>query len=306
MTETPLRLGLVGLGQIARVQHLPAIAANPDFRLVAIATRGQTDVPEGVALHSSMGEMIAAGGIDAVVLCTPPQMRYALVRDALLAGLHVFMEKPPTQTVAETQDLARIAAGTGRTLLASWHSMFSAAVAPARDILARRGMQAMRIDWQEDVHKFHPGVDWFWQPGGMGVFDPGVNALSIAVACAPEPLFVRAARFRVRPGEQTPVAADLAFATPSRETGFDAHFDWDHQGLERWTIRWTLDDGGVLDLSRGGGALALDGKTLLDEPDTEYPRLYAHFRDLVRSGRSDVEIRPLMLAADAFSLARRD
>ncbi len=306
MTDTPLRLGLVGLGQIARVQHLPAIAANPAFRLVAIASRARTEVPEGVALHTTLGEMIAAGGIDAVVLCTPPQVRYALVREALLAGLHVFMEKPPTQTVAETQDLARIAAETGRTLLASWHSMFSAAVAPARQILAERGMRAMRIDWEEDVQKFHPGVDWFWQPGGMGVFDPGVNALSIAVACSPEPLFIRQASFRVRPGEHTPVAADLAFATPSRDTGLEARFDWDYQGLESWTIRWTLDDGGILDLSRGGGALALDGKALLDAPDTEYPRLYAHFLDLVRAGRSDVEIRPLMLAADAFSLARRE
>lgn len=306
MSETILRLGLVGMGQIARVQHLPSIAGTEELELVAVSSRAAVEVPEGVATYTSLGDMIAAGGIDAVVLCTPPQVRYALACEALLAGLHVLMEKPPTQTVAETQDLARLAEARGLTLFAAWHSMFSAGVATARRILADRGAVGMRINWQEDVHKFHPGVDWFWQPGGMGVFDPGVNALSIAVACLPEPLFVRTARFRVRPGEHTPVAADLTFATPTHESGFEARFDWDFQGLERWTIDWTLADGGTLHLSRGGGALALDGETILDEPDTEYPGLYAHFAELVRTGRSDVEIRPLMLAADAFSLASRE
>ena len=303
--SVPIRVGLVGLGQIARVQHLPALAGSPDFRLVAVCDPAPSAVPDGVTPHRSLAAMIAAGGIDAVAFCTPPQVRYRLARTALAAGLHVLLEKPPAQTVAEIDDLAALARGAGLSLFAAWHSMFAGAVAPARRLLAERGAGAMRIVWREDVHKFHPGVDWFWQPGGMGVFDPGVNALSIAVACLPEPLFVRGARFRIRPGEHTPVAAMLDLATPTRETGFTADFDWDHRGEETWSIDWTLDDGGALSLSRGGATLRLDGATLVEEPDAEYPRLYAHFASLIRGARSDAETRPLRLAADAFSLARR-
>jgi D-galactose 1-dehydrogenase len=303
-----IRLALVGYGQIARVQHLPSIDGSPDFTLAAIVNPVPVAVPDAVPLFNSLPDMLAAmpDGIDAVALCTPPQVRYALAREALAAGLHVLLEKPPAQTVAEIDDLASFAASRGRTVFTAWHSMFAGAVAPARDILADRGASAMRIVWHEDVNKFHPGVDWFWQPGGMGVFDSGVNALSIAVACLSEPLFVRAARFRVNDGAHTPVAAELDLATPTHPNGFSASLNWDHAGEERWTIDWTLDDGGILALSRGGASLSLDGQTLLSEPDAEYPRLYAHFAALIRDHRSDAETRPLRLAADAYSLARRD
>ena len=300
----PIRVGLVGIGEIARVQHIPTIAADPAFRLTAMASRSRPAVPDGVALFGSQEEMIASGLVDAVSLCTPPQVRYDFARTALLAGMHVMLEKPPAQTVAEVDDLARLAGTVGRTVFATWHSMFSGAVAPARRILAERGASAMRILWREDVHKFHPGVDWFWQPGGMGVFDPGVNALSIVVACLPEPIFVRAARFRVMPGAHTPITAELDFATPTHGSGFSAVFDWDHKGEETWSIDWTLGDGGLLSLGGGGTSLALDGEMLVQQPDREYPGLYRRFAELVRDGASDAETRPLQLAADAFSLAR--
>ncbi len=301
---SPIRVGLVGIGEIARVQHVPTIAADDGFRLTAMASRSKPAVSDGVALFTTQDEMIASGLVDAVALCTPPQVRYGFARSALLAGMHVMLEKPPAQTVAEVDDLRRLAGAVGRTLFATWHSMFSGAVAPARGILAERGATAMRILWREDVHKFHPGVDWFWQPGGMGVFDPGVNALSIVVGCLPEPIFVRAARFRVMPGAHTPITAELEFATPTHATGFSALFDWDHKGEETWSIDWTLSDGGTLSLGRGGGSLVLDGRTVVDGPDREYPGLYRRFAELVQAGGSDAETRPLQLAADAFSLAR--
>ena len=48
--------------------------------------------------------MIAAGvAVDAVALCTPPQVRYAIAVQALAAGLHVFLEKPPGATLSEGQ-----------------------------------------------------------------------------------------------------------------------------------------------------------------------------------------------------------
>ena len=37
----------------------------------------------------------------------------------------------------------------------------------------------MRIDWRESVRKWHPGQEWVWEPGGFGVCDPGINAMSI-------------------------------------------------------------------------------------------------------------------------------
>ena len=309
-TTRALSVGIVGFGQIARVQHVPALAATPGLRLAAIANpvpvQGAPDVP----VYASLAEMMQhEPELDAVALCTPPQIRYGLARQALDAGRHVLLEKPPAATPAEIADLAHHADRLGLTLFTAWHSLFSAAVDQAREILAARGVAGMRLEWKEDHHKWHPGVDWFWQPGGMGAFDSAINAYSILVAVMPEPVFVRSARMVIPDGAHTPMSAQVEYATPSTlnggGTGFTSDHAWDQLTGETWTIDWTLRDGAHLVLERGGARLLLDGELLVEAQDEEYPRLYARFDTLLRSGRSDVEIRPLQLVADAFMLASR-
>src|SRR5262245_882734 len=91
----PIRIGIVGLGKIARDQHIPSLAADPQFQLVAAATSSKT-CPVDIPFYATLGEMITATpGLEAVALCTPPQVRYALAREALDRGLHVLLEKPP-------------------------------------------------------------------------------------------------------------------------------------------------------------------------------------------------------------------
>lgn len=90
---TPLRLAIVGLGKIARDQHLPSIAAMPAIALVAVADPNAT--LDGVPHFASLDDLLRNGPpIDAVALCTPPQMRGAQAAAALAAGKHVLLEKP--------------------------------------------------------------------------------------------------------------------------------------------------------------------------------------------------------------------
>ena len=94
-----IRAGLVGLGKIARDQHLPAIDMIDGIALVAVASRNAQG--EGVNNYPDLGAMLAGEpDLDAVILCQPPQVRYAAARQALLAGKHVFLEKPPGATVS--------------------------------------------------------------------------------------------------------------------------------------------------------------------------------------------------------------
>ena len=212
----PIRVAVVGFGQIARVQHVPVIAADPDFELVAIATPNPRDMPAGIPSFTDTREMLDAVAIDAVALCTPPQVRGDLARIAMARGKHVMLEKPPAGTVAEAATLEPDARRHGVTIFATWHAMFSAAVAPLRRVLAERGLAGMHVAWKEDVEKWHPGATWFWRAGGMGVFDPAINAFSIVIAAAPEPVFVTAAEFVVADAAQTPERARLTLATPTR------------------------------------------------------------------------------------------
>ncbi|MET0331279.1 MAG: Gfo/Idh/MocA family oxidoreductase, partial [Dyella sp.] len=95
-----IRLGLVGMGKIARDQHLPAIAGNPDFTLVAVADP-QAALAD-IAHFPSLAALLAEGPtLDAIALCTPPQGRRQLAEQALAAGKHVLLEKPPTASLNE-------------------------------------------------------------------------------------------------------------------------------------------------------------------------------------------------------------
>jgi D-galactose 1-dehydrogenase len=293
----PLRIGLVGVGKIARDQHIPAIAGIPDFVLAAVASRhGQVD---GVANYRDLAAMLAAEPrLDAVALCQPPQVRYLAARTALAAGKHVFLEKPPGVTVSEVQALAALASARGVTLFASWHSRYAAAVGQARDWIAANGARQISIQWKEDVRRWHPGQDWIWQAGGFGVFDPGVNALSILTEIVAEPIRVVEARLDVPSNRAAPIAASLRLETMSG-TPINAEFDWRQTGPQSWDIAVEAARG-AMRLSQGGNHIAVDGLPRPAGAEGEYPAMYQHFLQLVRSGRSDVDSRPLQLVADAF------
>lgn len=300
---SPIRLGVVGYGKIAHDQHVPALRDNPAFELAAVATLG-APCP-GVAHFGSLRELLDNGpDIQALAFCTPPQGRYAQVREALQAGKHVLVEKPPCASLGEAMALVELAAEKGVTCLFAWHSRFAAGVEAARAWLVGKQLQAVTVQWKEDVRKWHPGQQWIWQAGGLGVFDPGINALSIISHVLPEPLFVTHASLRFPGNRQAPIAADL---TMSDATGLtvSAAFDWDHGHDELWQIEVRCAEG-CLRLTHGGAHLLID-----DVPQTlattgEYPLLYHYFAQLIEAGRSDTDLQPLRLVADGFLLGQRE
>lgn len=298
----PLNLGLVGLGKIARDQHLPAIAATPGLRLAAIASRSAPAAE--VPVYPDVAALLAAAPeVAAVTLCTPPQGRFAQARAVLAAGRHLMLEKPPGMSLAEVGMLADLAAARGLTLFASWHSREGAGVAPARAALAGRTIRRARIDWREDVRRWHPGQEWVWEPGGLGVFDPGINALSIVTAILPEPMRLERAELAFPAGRAAPIAAGLRFLTASGAP-VEARLDWGPSEADVWDIE-VESDGPLLRLTDGGARLSIAGAPPVTGPNEEYRRLYARFAALAAAGESDVDLAPLVHVADAFLLGRR-
>ncbi|WP_297831374.1 Gfo/Idh/MocA family oxidoreductase [Pseudomonas sp.] len=299
----PIRLGLVGYGKIAQDQHVPAICANPAFQLLAVASQGQPC--PGVENFSSLSEMLEQGPeLDAIAFCTPPQGRYALVRAALTAGKHVLVEKPPCATLGEAMALVEHAHEHGVSGLFAWHSRFAPGVDAARDWLASRTLQSVQIDWKEDVRKWHPGQAWIWQPGGLGVFDPGINALSIVTHLLPSPLFVASAALRVPSNCQSPIAASLNLSD-AKHLEIRAEFDFDHGHDELWSIEVRCKEG-TLRLDSGGACLTIDGIAQQVAEEGEYPAVYRHFEQLIRTKASDMDVQPLRLVADSFFLGSRE
>ncbi|WP_066777297.1 Gfo/Idh/MocA family protein [Sphingomonas sp. CCH5-D11] len=302
-----IRLALIGFGKIAQDQHLPVVQASPAFTLAATVSKHGQGI-DGTPHFEDLADLIASGiAVDAVSICTPPQVRRAVALQAIAQGWHVFLEKPPASTLAEVELLRTAAEEQAVTLFASWHSRYAPAVEPARTWLAEREIRAVKVTWREDVRVWHPGQQWIWQPGGFGVFDPGINALSIVTHILPRPLVVEQAALDIPENLAAPIAARVSL----RDTaGVPVVMDLDfrQEGPQSWDIA-VETDAGTLTLSKGGDELALpDGDATLPAAGdhAEYAALYARFADLVQVGASDVDVTPLRLVADAFLSGRHD
>ena len=302
MIPGKIRLALVGLGVIARDQHLPAVAADERFQLAAVVSRHAQQ--PGLAHFATLDALLASDlAFDAVSLCTPPQPRHRLAHMALAAGKHVMLEKPPGATLSEVEDLRLIAAERSLTLQTTWHSRHAAGVEPARAWLEDRVVTAARVAWKEDVRLRRAGEAWIWEVGGLGVFDAGIDALSIITRILPRPFFLTEAVLHVPENRQAPIQAGLDFVDAAGAT-ITAAFDGLQTGPPFREIEVDTEDG-RLRLSNGGGRLWIDGALVLDAPDTKYARLYDEYARLIADRASDVDISPLRHVADAFLLGRR-
>jgi len=300
---TAITLGLVGIGKIVRDQHLPVLQDHPDFEIAAAASRNAT--VEGAHNFTTIEEMLdAMPDLEAVALCMPPHVRHAAARTALERGKHVLLEKPPATTLSEVDDLTSLAAKAGLTLYAAWHSRHAPAVEEAKALLAGADIRSVDVQWKEDVRKWHPGQAWIWEAGGFGVFDPGINALSIMTHILPRPFFLKRAVLEFPSNRDAPIAADLRFTDPSG-VPVEAAFDWRQTGPQSWDITVETADGTVVP-SHGGARLTRDGTVLNEAPEAEYRSIYDRFASLIGDGRSDVDVRPLQHVADAFMLGKRE
>ena len=300
-----IRIGIVGVGKIARDQHLPCIAANPAFALVAGASR-HAQLP-GIANFRTLEQMLdGVPELDAIAICTPPQLHFDAAKLALERGKHVLMEKPPCASLAQLAHLKKLAGAAQRTLYQTWHSQHAPAVAPAGRLLEVRRLRRVRVTWKEDVLKWHPGQTWIWQAGGFGVFDPGINALSILTRLIAEPIFPRSALLLVPANLEAPIAAELDLLTVGGvEIGVS--LDFRHTGPQTWDIDFETDQG-PFKLSAGGGVLTVDGEPARGEAGElhgEYISIYRAFAQLIAAGRSEVDARPLELVADIFLTGRQ-
>ena len=294
-----MKVALVGIGKIAVDQHVPSIAASGDWELAATVSRAGT--VDGVPSYQNIDTMLAENpDIGVVSLCLPPVPRFEYAAACLAAGRHVMLEKPPGATLAEVYALEKMAQAAGKTLFATWHSRMAKGVAAAKAALADKTIEHAHIDWKENVRQWHPGQDWVFEPGGMGVLDPGINALSILTEVLPKPVHLKSAMLHTPTNRQTPIAADLTFTS-----GITAAFDWLQDGTQIWEQHFTATDGTAVQLLEGGNRCVVDGVEQDVSELGEYPALYARMAELVRLEKSDVDLSPMVHVSDIMTLGQR-
>ncbi len=305
----PRKIALAGIGKIAIDQHIPAIQSSLDWELAAIVSRKDTAL--GIEQFKTMSDMLAARpDINTVSLCMPPVPRFEYAASAIKAKRHVMLEKPPGATLQECRILEEMAKEKGVSIYATWHSRAAVQVQKARNWLSGKTLKHISITWREDVRRWHPGQAWIWQPGGLGVFDPGINALSILTEIISEPVHVVSSDLLFPENCHTPIAANMILHCLDK-VEITAEFDFREEGEQIWTIEVETTSE-KLTLSKGGAELHINGdfQESFQKDDVsligEYPRLYSSMSALINSGQSDMDLRPMELAADAMLLGSRE
>lgn len=121
-TDDRIRVAVVGLG-IGRMHVLAFKELRARYQVVAVCDVDGERAAEvagwlrGVRAVTDPAEIWAADDVDVVALCTPPALHRAQVEAALRAGKDVICEKPLVASVREVDELAAIAAETGRTVM---------------------------------------------------------------------------------------------------------------------------------------------------------------------------------------------
>jgi predicted dehydrogenase len=301
-----IRIGVVGLGQIARKRHLPAIAAHDGFALAGLASLGGGPDVAGLPVHADHRTMLASCDLDAVAICTPPAARFAIARDALRAGKHVLLEKPIDATLERA--IATVAAFEAARLKLAivFQHRFRTASLKLAEIL-RAGRLGRLVSCSASV-RWWRGPDYFAQAGrGMAARDGGGVLLTQAIHTLD--LFLSLAgpvaelsAFHANTGLRAIDTEDVAAATLRFASGaigtidattaaFPGHPErielaGDKGGavLEADTLRVRLMDGTTIEAGAGGGSGGGADPMAFDHAANT--RLLADFLDAIDEDRA--------------------
>ncbi|MDQ3678437.1 MAG: Gfo/Idh/MocA family oxidoreductase [Actinomycetota bacterium] len=113
MTEGSLRIGLVGCGRLAERGYAPAVRRVTGVEIVAVtdpnrARRGLLAKRTGASAHAQLTELLAAGPLDGVVICSEPESHEEAAAAVAAAGLTALVEKPPAPDAAGALRIAAL------------------------------------------------------------------------------------------------------------------------------------------------------------------------------------------------------
>ncbi|MDQ0456777.1 Gfo/Idh/MocA family protein [Rhizobium paknamense] len=134
-----IRLGLLGLGEVAQLIHLPILQRLGHLFTLAGAYDPSASVSRAIAarwgietLYETPEAMFAAADIDAVMVLSPDQFHGAHARAALMAGKHVLIEKPCCLTLDDLQALTAVAESSGKVAMVGYMRRFAPAFLAAK------------------------------------------------------------------------------------------------------------------------------------------------------------------------------
>ena len=138
-----LRVGIIGLGSIAHIAHLPILVANENIEIAAVMSKNFSKAQAVAARFGArsavrtLDEMLAAG-IDCAFVLTPKQLHPEHVIPLLKAGIDVFCEKPLAMTLRESEEMVNVAEQQNRILMVGFNRRYAPVYRKAKEAYGDR------------------------------------------------------------------------------------------------------------------------------------------------------------------------
>lgn len=279
-------MGVVGVGHLGQ-HHARLLAAMPEVDLVALADIDAARAASVAAATGTVAETdprTLVGRVDAVTIAVPTVAHLTVARPFLEAGVHVLVEKPMASTLAEADEMVRLAERAGARLAVGHTERFNPAVEAALEVI--HGPRFIEIHRLSGFPERSLDVDV--------VFDVMIHDLDLILAIDPSPVVVveavgvpvltsrtdiANARIRFASG----CVANLTASRISRDKVrkfrcFQPDMYVSVDAGERTLEVWRLRRDGERPAIEGGQVPVADGEPL--------GRELADFVDAVRSGRA--------------------
>ncbi len=192
MPKDAIRLGLIGVGAIAQVNHLPALARMKDVELVAVCDddleKSRTLAQKHKVPHafSDYEKLLRLENLDAVIIATPNHLHAPMALAALDYGKHVLCEKPPARTAAEAEMMAEAAKRSGKVLMYAMNKRFQIESQILRRLIENRELGEIfytKTGWLK-YRTERGGPEWYTNKrsaGGGVLMDLGVQMLDLSL-----------------------------------------------------------------------------------------------------------------------------
>ncbi|MED7947743.1 Gfo/Idh/MocA family oxidoreductase [Streptomyces sp. BE20] len=260
----PFGVAFVGCGYVADL-YAATLPNHPSLRLTGVHDRDPARSAAFTAHHRvpgyrSLDALLADPAVDAVVNLTNPESHYEVTRAALLAGKHVYVEKPLATDLERARELVELATGRGLRLASAPCGLLGTAAQTAWRALREGRIGTPRLVYAElddgpilrmPFHEWisPSGAPWpyldefetgctvehagYWLTWLTAFFGPVRELTAFATLLAPNP--------HVPPG--TPLAPDFSLAVLSFESGVTARLTTSIHAPKDYSLRVIGDDG---------------------------------------------------------------
>ena len=323
-----LRTGIIGFGFSGRVFQAPFIDAVEGFELTKISTANPDSIklienryPDTIIVPRAE-EIINDTSLDLVIVTSPNIFHYQWTKEALLAGKHVVVEKPFTNTAAEADELIELSKQTGKILTVYHNRRFVSDIKTARKLLFS-GLLGDVVDYEAHFDRFRPEAQpaGYWRedslPGSGILYDLGSHLIDQALYLFGLPLAVTANICRQRPWAKADDCFDVMLHYPTHTAtlkssmlakipgptiqihgtkgtfvkyGLDVQEDNINKGL----IPNTPDWGKEPEMGWGKLVTEFNGvklKALVESENGDYREFFINLRDAIM-GKTELAVKP--------------